>query len=68
MEFEEYDGLMRSVIADQDRLYDVMLRDLHAQSTYLLRRKFRPLRWAYVFVIAGFVAAIVVQVVAELLR
>ncbi len=68
LEFEEYDRLMRTVIADQDRLYDVMLRDLHAQSTYLLRRKFRPLRWAYVFVIAGFVAAIVVQVVAELLR
>ena len=68
LDFEEYDTTMRTLIADQDRLYDAMLRDLHAQSTYLLHRKFRPLRWAYVSVIVGFVAGLVVQLIAEIGR
>jgi hypothetical protein len=65
---DDYEAAMHEIIGDEHRMYSAILHDLHAQSTYLLRRKFRPLRWAYLSLLVGFVAAGVAQVLGELLR
>jgi hypothetical protein len=65
---EEYRGTLRSLVDRPEALLDAMIDDLHAQSSYLLHRKFRPLRWAYLCLLAGFFAATIAQTVAEIVR
>lgn len=65
---EEYRGTMRSLVDRPEAMLDAMIDDLHAQSSYLLRRKFRPLRWAYLCLLVGFFAAAVTQTIAEIVR
>jgi Family of unknown function (DUF5706) len=65
---EEYRDTMRSLVDRPDALLDAMIDDLHAQSSYLLRRKFRPLRWAYLCLLVGFFAAGIAQAIAEAVR
>jgi Family of unknown function (DUF5706) len=68
LDTETYEEAMHEIIGDEERMYRAILHDLHAQSTYLLHRKFRPLRWAYSFLLVGFVAAGVAQTIGELVR
>jgi hypothetical protein len=65
---DAYEKAMHEIIGDEDRMYTAILSDLHAQSTYLLRRKFRPLRWAYLSLLLGFLAGSAAQVIGEVLR
>jgi hypothetical protein len=65
---EEYRGTVRSLVDKPETLLDAMIDDLYAQSSYLLRRKFRPLRWAYLCLLAGFFSAAVAQTIAEIVR
>jgi hypothetical protein len=65
---EKYRGTMRSLVDRPEALLDAMIDDLHAQSSYLLRRKFRPLRWAYLCLLIGFFAAAIAQTIAEIVR
>lgn len=65
---ESYEAEMHRILRDEELMYSTILADLHAQSTYLLHRKFRPLRWAYMCLLVGFPLAGVVQVIAELRR
>ncbi len=67
LDANEYRETMYTLIADEENMYDAILNDLHTQSLYLLRRKFRPLRWAYLLLLIGFGAAAVVQVIATLI-
>jgi len=46
-----------------ESLYDAQARDIHRQGTYLIRHKFRFLRFGYVAFLLGFVAATFVLVV-----
>ena len=68
LDFDEYRAAMHAILGDEEGLYDALLNDLHAQSTYLLRRKFRPLRAAYLCLLVGFIAGGVAQLIAELVR
>lgn len=65
---DEYRGTMRSMVDRPEVMLDAMIDDLHAQSSYLLRRKFRPLRWAYLCLLVGFFAAAIAQSIAEIVR
>lgn len=65
---KQYEREMNRILSDEHEMYSTVLADLHAQSTYLLQRKFRPLRWAYLSLLVGFVAAGVVQAIAEVRR
>ena len=65
---DAYEKAMHEIIGDEERMYTAILHDLHAQSSYLLRRKFRPLRWAYLSLLAGFIAGGVAQAIGELVR
>jgi hypothetical protein len=66
LEREEYRDTMRSLVDQPEALLDAMIDDLHAQSSYLLHRKFRPLRWAYLCLLVGFVASAMAQTIAEI--
>jgi hypothetical protein len=68
LDFDEYRNAMHAILGDEEGLYDALLNDLHAQSTYLLHRKFRPLRAAYLFLLVGFLAGGCAQLIAELIR
>ncbi len=66
LDTDEYKQTMHKLIADDAGMYDAILEDLHAQSLYLLHRKFRPLRWAYLLLLTGFAAGGIVQGIATL--
>jgi hypothetical protein len=68
LDFDEYRLAMHAILQDEEGMYDALLNDLHAQSTYLLRRKFRPLRAAYLLLLVGFIAGGCAQIIAELVR
>lgn len=61
-----YQRTMVTLLSDQDALYTAVLADLHTQSKYLLLHKFRPLRWAYVLLLGGFVCAALTLLGTEL--
>ncbi|MEO1064172.1 MAG: Pycsar system effector family protein [Actinomycetota bacterium] len=51
---ERYLSEMLEVLADDERLYRELISDLHAQSQYLLRRKYTWLRISYVALLLAF--------------
>lgn len=50
------------VLEEDSRAYDTLARDLYSLGEYLHRWKYRYLRWAYIALLAGFVAASIVSV------
>lgn len=50
------------VLEEDSRAYDTLARDLYSIGEYLHRWKYRYLRWAYIALLLGFVAASVVSV------
>lgn len=52
---------MEKVLETDTRAYDTLARDLYSIGEYLDRWKYRYLRWAYVALLAGFLAASVVS-------
>lgn len=62
MDAETYRAGIREVLADDDRIYDELIGDLHAQSRYLLRRKYVWLRVSYVALLLAFALGVPVMV------
>jgi hypothetical protein len=54
---DEYLDAMADVLADDASVYRAIVGDLHAQSTYLVRKKYRLLAVAYAAFLSGFVIA-----------
>ena len=59
---EEFMERVADVLRDDATLYETAVRDIHSLGVYLYRKKYRFLRYAYVALIAGFVAATTVEV------
>lgn len=57
MPITEFKRELAQLISDPAALYDTIARDIHTQATILARRKFRYLRWSYLFFISGILAA-----------
>ena len=53
---------MTELIRDDHLIYRAMLADIHAQSKYLIRAKYRWLRTSYVLLLIGFIGAAVVRI------
>ena len=53
---------MSHVLESDARVYETLVRDLYSIGEYLDRWKYRYLRWAYIALLTGFVAAAVVTV------
>jgi Family of unknown function (DUF5706) len=58
---EEFLDEMERVMSSDAMLYETALRDIYSLGTYLYRKKFRFLRFAYVALLAGFILATVVE-------
>ncbi|HEX2059217.1 MAG TPA: Pycsar system effector family protein, partial [Thermoanaerobaculia bacterium] len=59
---DEFLDEMRRIMASDSILYETALRDIYSLGTYLYRKKYRFLRFAYVALLAGFILATVVEV------
>lgn len=59
---EEFMERVAGILRDDATLYETAVRDIHSLGVYLYRKKYRFLRYAYVALIAGFVAATTVEV------
>ncbi len=53
VEAEEYQARMRAILADDERVYGVILADLHQAANVLLHRKYRWLQASYLALITG---------------
>jgi hypothetical protein len=60
-EAEFFDEIVPLLKSDR-ALYEAVLRDIHNLGSYLYRKKYRFLRFAYVALLAGFVFATAVEV------
>ena len=63
MSEDEYMHAIEQIAASDDLLYEAAVRDIHSLGTYLHRKKYRYLRFAYIALISGFVIATVVELV-----
>jgi pycsar effector protein len=58
---EEYMHAMEQIVSSDDILYEVAVRDIYGLGSYLHRKKYRYLRYAYIALIAGFFIATFVE-------
>ena len=58
---EEFLDEMERVMVSDALLYETALRDIYSLGTYLYRKKYRFLRYAYVALLTGFILATVVE-------
>ena len=59
---EEFMKAMEQIVVQDNTLYEAIVRDLYSLGTYLHRKKYRFLRYAYLALIIGFVLATVVEI------
>lgn len=59
---EEYFAQMEPLLHSDALLYEAALRDIYGIGTYLYRKKYRFLRFAYVSLLAGFVFATAAEI------
>lgn len=60
---EEFLEEMHGVLTSDAAIYETALRDIYSLGTYLYRKKYRLLRFAYVALLTGFVLATVVEII-----
>lgn len=58
---DRYLDELEHVLEDDARVYDTLARDLYSIGQYLDRWKYRYLRWAYIALLLGFLAASLVS-------
>jgi hypothetical protein len=61
MSESEYMDEMRAILENDAALYEAALRDIHSLGVYLYRKKYRFLRFAYVALLLGFIAATIIE-------
>jgi hypothetical protein len=65
--FEEYETNMEQVLRDHSYNYYSQIREIYQLGTFLAKKKYRLLRWAYLSFIAGFVCCAIVFAVQVIL-
>jgi hypothetical protein len=61
MSESEYMDEMERILSEDSTTYEAMVRDIHSLGIYLYRKKYRFLRFAYVALLLGFIAATIVE-------
>ena len=64
MPSEDYIARMRGVLADDDKIYDAILEDIHQASRLLLNRKYRLLKLSYLALVVGMIATLIAVLVS----
>ena len=62
MSEEEFMGEMATLLESDELIYEAILRDIYGIGSYLYRKKYRFLRFAYTALLAGFIIATAVEV------
>jgi pycsar effector protein len=62
MNEEEFMRAMDKILSTDELVYEAAVRDIYALGTYLHRKKYRYLRYAYIALLAGFLLAMAVEV------
>lgn len=62
MSEEEFMRAVDQVVQSDERIYETLVRDIYSLGTYLHRKKFRFLRFAYIALLAGFTLAMLVEI------
>jgi len=55
LSYDQYEALMEEVINDVSKAYEVQCREIYTLGQFLIHRKYRYLRYAYVFFLLGIV-------------
>ena len=63
LSLDRYMNEMESVLGDDRRVYETIVKDLYELGVYLNDHKYRYLRWSYIFFLAGFLIAGLMQAV-----
>jgi hypothetical protein len=58
--------IVADIVADDATLYEAQVCDIHDQGRYLVEKKYRHLRLAYIFLGLAFVAGVIAQTIATL--
>jgi len=53
--YDEYVSDMEEIMNDPDRTYEIMVREIYYSGVYLLRSKYRYIRYGYMFFFAGLI-------------
>lgn len=64
---ERYLEEMHEVLANDEKIYDTLCKDIYGIGSYLHHRKYRYLRLSYLFFLVGFVLAAIAQLSSLLL-
>lgn len=59
---DQYHRMMADVLRSDAGVYEVLTNDLYGLGCYLAKQKYRYLRWAYLFLLSGFVCSMMVMV------
>jgi hypothetical protein len=59
---DEYMKAIEGILESDERVYETLVRDLYALGTYLHRKKYRFLRYAYISLLTGFIVAALVEI------
>ncbi len=62
MEEDEFMRAVDHMLSTDENLYEAAVRDIYSLGTYLHRKKYRFLRYAYIALLLGFIMATVVEV------
>ncbi len=65
--YEEYARNFADIMNDSDATYEVMVKDIYFAGTYLLRTKYRYIRFAYLCFFAGLIVSSVIYTIQHLI-
>jgi hypothetical protein len=63
MNEDEFMRAMDRTLSSDENVYEAAVRDIYSLGTYLHRKKYRFLRYAYIALLLGFILATIVEVV-----
>jgi hypothetical protein len=66
MDEHEFMRAMDQILSSDEAIYEAAVRDIYSLGTYLHRKKYRFLRYAYIALLGGFILAVVVEGLAVL--
>lgn len=53
--YEEYARDLEEIMNDSDRTYEIMVKEIYYSGVYLLKSKYRYIRYGYIFFFAGLI-------------
>ena len=65
--YDEYLKNMEEIMNDSDRSYEVMVKEIYQSGVYLVKSKYKYIRWGYMFFFTGLIVSTLIFFVQNLL-